>query len=268
MGDGSAAAHAAGRRTGRASSIWSSAQAQVAAFDGRLARGRRALSPGDRHGAGARTFTARRPATRRISPGPRRSIRDRTPPLPPSAGRWRWSNDRSGGPGDPAAVPRRGGAGAGRARCGGACRSSADAEQRYPESTFVRTVLTPVTRAAVALQQRRTERGDRGARGGRADRARHRRRPGAASTCAARRTCRRRPMRTRFASSARSCSTAASIRSRRWCRWRSSASPARTRATATSTRARRAYDELFAHLEERRTRTSRRSSPPAPSTRG
>ena len=73
-------------------------------------------------------------------------------------------------------------------------------------------------------------------------------------------------------------SIAASIRSRRWSRWRSSASRGRTRAAATSRPAARAYDELFAIWKAsgrrlraacgrpRRIRAARRPRPSRPVT--
>ena len=189
LGDGSAAAHLAWAKDRPREFDLVSAQAQVAAYEGRLREARRALSPGDRHGGGARSCDGTGLGLRRAARLDRgAAIGEPARPPPAFAAHWRWSTDgdrtgpaRSRGSAPPAALAmvgsRRGSAAAGDARRDRAIprrRSSAPCSRR-----------SRVPRSRCAQQQAR--RRDRGARSRRADGARNRRRARAAVSCAPRR---------------------------------------------------------------------------------
>ena len=156
LGDGTADAHLIWAKGKPREFDLVSAQAQAASFRGRLQECARSLSAVDRHGGGAR---AERDGVRirrasRIDRGalPQRSATTRRS-IRATLGRIESEADA------PGTVPRfRAGIAFGLAGLTTEAQALiAQAQQRYPESTFIKTLLTPATRAAIALQRRQPE---------------------------------------------------------------------------------------------------------------
>ena len=252
-GDGSAAAHLAWAKGKPREFDLVSAQAQAAAFQRPAPRGgRRSISaPTDMAVARglrgtASGYAAHLAWTEALYRDPR------TRPTASRSAHHRPHRRRGRCAGHGAAVPRRGRVRAGRPgdRSAGADRPGA--EQRYPESTFVQHACSaPATRAAIALQ-RRTART-------RPSTALEAAAPTEIGTVAGLRAVlparRSVPAEAAYAEaiapvSNGSWSIAASIRSRRWCRSRSSASPARRPRAGDRRRRAPRLRRAVRHLED------------------